>query len=93
MTTQGYFHLHAPQPDTVALVRKRCPTCERRRYFVMMHTPWYGVSGTCLHCGDSWEDGERLERPFVPGWRNRAIRDARDRYRRHRDRLAKGDAA
>jgi hypothetical protein len=38
---------------------------------------WYGSEWTCAGCGDSWADGERLERPFAPGWRRRSIERVR----------------
>jgi hypothetical protein len=37
----------------------------------------YGTTWTCCGCGDSWQDGERGERPFAPGWRKRSIEHAR----------------
>lgn len=57
-----------------------CPTCDRRRRFVCRWEAWYGVSVTCLGCGDSWCDGERYERPFLRGWRQAAIRRAKQRW-------------
>jgi hypothetical protein len=54
-----------------------CPTCERRRRFAGFDQAWYGVTLTCLACGDSWSDGEMLERPFRRGWRDRARAEAR----------------
>ena len=42
--------------------------------------PWYGWTLTCLGCGDRWLDGERLERPFMRGWRQEAIRRAAEHY-------------
>jgi len=38
------------------------------RYF-----EWYGPSVTCLGCGESYQDGERCERPFARGWRKKSI--------------------
>ena len=35
---------------------------------------WYGWDVACLHCGESWGDGERIERPFAPGWRKRRVK-------------------
>jgi len=54
-----------------------CPTCQRMRRFLCQFQEWYGWAQTCLGCGDVWEDGERLERPFVRGWRQDSIRRAR----------------
>lgn len=57
-----------------------CPTCERRRRFVIHWELWYGDAATCLGCGDRWMDGERGERPFARGWREKAKAKARERY-------------
>ena len=86
------LHVHAPQPDRAAIQRHACPTCGRRTYFTMTSTPWYGPTHTCLRCGDTWQEGERLERPFAPGWRARAVQAARDHYRRVRALLPKEES-
>lgn len=58
-----------------------CPTEGRRRRMVQVFGgAWYSDEITCLGCGDSWCDGERGERPFTPGWRARAIAEAKARY-------------
>lgn len=57
-----------------------CPTCDRNRRFVTMHQHWYGTTWTCCACGDSWADGERLTRPFSPGWRQKAAVAAKKRW-------------
>lgn len=79
-----YVHVHAPQPDAFGISRNRCPTCQRRTFFVWRHTPWYGSDDTCLRCGEEWQDGERSERPFAPRWRERNKEAARKLYRRLR---------
>ena len=76
------LHIHAPQPTEKRIVRTECPTCERRTYFVDFFTPYYGWVMTCLKCGDKWEDGERLPRPFKPRWRAESKARAKARYRR-----------
>jgi hypothetical protein len=55
----------------------RCPTCAQRRRFAGYDQAWYGPTWTCCGCGDSWGDGERLERPFRRGWRPDAIQRAK----------------
>jgi len=80
----GWVHVHAPRPDSVVLRRVHCPTCERRRFFVVSHTPWYGINETCLWCGERFDDEGRAERPFERGWRKRSIESARRHYRRYR---------
>lgn len=58
------------RPDFTRLrAVKYCPTCERRRRFAGLAQEWYGTIWTCCSCGDAWEDGERLPRPFVRAWR------------------------
>ena len=57
-----------------------CPTCKRRRRFVCTLYEWYGWMVTCCGCGDSWEDGERLPRPFKPRWRSEAIAKAKKQW-------------
>lgn len=58
----------------------RCPTCDRRRRFVVMLQPWYDPIWTCCACGDAWAGGERLPRPFARGWRARESARARARW-------------
>lgn len=57
-----------------------CPTCDRRRRFVVFFQAWYGGTWTCCGCGDSFADGQRLPRPFKRGWRAESIRSARRRW-------------
>jgi predicted RNA-binding Zn-ribbon protein involved in translation (DUF1610 family) len=64
-----------------------CPTCERRRRMWMENCAWYGPHWTCLSCGDSWQDGERLMRPFARGWRQQSIAAARRRMEHLRERV------
>lgn len=61
------------------LIRRiaHCPTCKTRRRFIGADALWYGTTWTCCRCGDSWADGERMERPFARGWRAEATRRAR----------------
>lgn len=55
----------------------RCPTCKKKRKFWCWFQEWYGWHVTCLACGEAWQDGEMLERPFAPGWRKERIVAAR----------------
>lgn len=63
-----------------ALVRRRvvqCPTERRRRRMVQVYGGlYYSDHLICLGCGDQWSDGERGERPFARGWREKASRHA-----------------
>lgn len=70
-------HVHAPRPSSVSCVVLTCPTCERPRRFLVRYYDWYGASKICAGCGDTWHDGEREERPFARGWRQKSIEYAR----------------
>jgi hypothetical protein len=66
-----------PATIDVRLIRD-CPTCQQRRRFAGFDSPpWYGVILTCCACGDTWSDGERQERPFARGWREKSAAKAR----------------
>lgn len=73
------LHVCAPPTHWGRGVR-HCPTCDRRRRFVVFFQPWYGGTWTCCACGDAWSDGERLPRPFARGWRTAAAARARARW-------------
>ena len=68
----------------VGVVRRKyldCPVCERRtRFVIRFGGAWYGSTGTCCRCGDSWQDGEQGERPFARGWRKEAIAIAQQEW-------------
>lgn len=70
-------HIHAPPVVDFRTLRRKCPTCGRRRTMFASLQEWYGWHVTCLACGESWQDGERCSRPFVPGWRRRNIAAAK----------------
>lgn len=49
-----------------------CPECDDQHGFVVRWDgAWYGQT---LYgaCGDTWQDGFRMERPFQRGWRKKA---------------------
>lgn len=75
------IHIHAPLPCRKECRREKCPVCEKRSVILSWFTDWYGWSSTCLRCGDRWEDGELLPRPFAPRWRERNKEEARKRWR------------
>ena len=58
------------------VVEQHCPTCKGERPMLMQFEVWYGWYTTCLGCGERWGDGERLPRPFAPGWRKHSIQRA-----------------
>lgn len=58
-----------------------CPTCNTTRRFVVCVQEWYDPIATCCFCGDSWEGGVRLPRPFKRGWRTEASESAKRRWK------------
>lgn len=60
--------LCSPTTIYVRTVR-RCPVCGKRRRLVGFDQLWYGITWTCLGCGDQWCGVELLPRPFRPRWR------------------------
>ena len=79
MICEPILHIHAPQPDRTEVKEIWCPNCGASREMLAEHVPWYGWGLTCLSCGDAWEDGERLPRPFKPRWREESITRAQER--------------
>lgn len=75
----GTVHVYAPDTFWQRTI-EHCPTCKRRRRFVVMHQIWYDPTATCCGCGDSWTSGYRDARPFARGWRDTAVRRARQRW-------------
>ena len=69
------LHIHAPKGESFSVVN-HCPTCDRMRRMAGVAYEWYGTTLTCAGCGEEWQDGERAERPFFPGWRRRNIAEA-----------------
>lgn len=66
--------------DNAETLKKRylwCPTDECTTEMVVRDEGWYGLTKMCCKCGDSWSDGERLSRPFKPGWRAERVRKYR----------------
>ena len=69
--SKALVRVHAPRPDAVTRARRRCPTCQRSVRMLGTHVPWYGWTFRCCECGDGWDEGGRLPRPFERGWRKR----------------------
>lgn len=69
------------RPDTLWVRTVRCcPVCGQRRRLVGFDQLWYGITWTCLGCGDMWCGEELLERPFKPRWRQENIARASKRW-------------
>jgi len=62
-----------------------CFNCKVNRRCLSLFQEWYGWTITCLTCGDSWADGEVLERPFQRGWRKEAVARAKELWERYKD--------
>lgn len=61
-----------PPPGVYYRKISHCPICERRRRTVIRWDgAWYGTTVYCA-CGDRWQDGELVPRPFRKGWRKEA---------------------
>lgn len=73
------LHIHAPPILNRECLVIDCPTCERQRRAFGFLQEWYGWHLTCAGCGDQWQDGEMVGRPFAPGWRRQNIEYARKR--------------
>lgn len=65
-------HVNRPETCWVRTVQN-CPVCRQRRRLVGFDQLWYGITWTCLGCGDQWSGGELLPRPFRPRWRQDSI--------------------
>lgn len=66
--------------DAEARRIRLCPTEGKRRRMYGSFQFWYGWHVTCLGCGDSWEDGEQLPRPFKRAWRKDAVKRAKAQW-------------
>lgn len=73
-----------PGAPATEIVRQHCATCGRERYFIRREFQWQGFYDVCLGCGDGWSGGELLPRPVRRGWRQDAIRRAKERFRADR---------
>jgi transposase-like protein len=58
----------------------RCPTCKTRRRFVQALFVWYDSIFTCCGCGDQFSEGYRMQRPARRGWRDDAVRRAKQEW-------------
>ena len=71
------MHISRPRWTEWSKRRGMCPCCLSRRTMVGLYQEWYGWMVTCLGCGDRWNDGELMPRPFCRGWRQDNIKVAR----------------
>lgn len=71
------MHINYSHMDDVSRMVRMCPNEKRRRRMFGWFQNWYGWNITCLGCGEQWADGEWLERPFKPRWRQENIDHAK----------------
>ena len=81
---QPYIHINWTRYSRRVLAKEHCPNCKRKTFFVSFFQDWYGWDSTCLKCGDSWQDGEMSERPFLRGWRKKSIEQAKKTWRKYK---------
>ncbi len=74
MTT---VHINWTRYTKITLPRIFCFHCDRKTDFVTAFQEWYGWSGTCLNCGERFQDDEWIARPFQPRWRKENIAEAK----------------
>lgn len=71
-----------PHYAEIKLSRSHCFCSEKRsRWMLCLFDPWRGWRQTCLRCGEQYGDGEQLQRPFKPRWRQENIQRAERFYR------------
>lgn len=66
------IHVNSPKSSYIQ-ERRECPICGKHTRIVGYFQHWYGMTWTCMTCGDMWADGEILPRPFKRGWRQENI--------------------
>lgn len=76
---EPYVHVYRPAVFTARRILF-CPTCDRRRRFVVSSFIWFDPTAQCCACGETWHGSERAARPFARGWRTEAIRNAQQRW-------------
>jgi hypothetical protein len=80
------IHICSPAVIDCKIKVRYCPTCEHRRKRLVEFFEWYSPTVTCLTCGDSWIDRERVGRPVGhKNWRTEYASDAKARYRAWRE--------
>ena len=67
-------HVCFSRKDDERVGFRRCPSCKRpKAQFYSWFQEWYGWHTTCCECGERFADGEWLDRPWLPGWREKNI--------------------
>ena len=75
------FSVHINNAPVVKQVveTSHCPTCDSLRKMLLQISGRYDMvhRHVCLACGETWHDGERMERPFAPRWRKQNVEQAK----------------
>lgn len=79
----SYIHIHSPSITDRRVTEDECPTCKKKTTFYGWFQEWYGWHETCLECGEQWQEGEQLERPFERAWRKKNIEHAKSEVEKH----------
>ncbi len=75
------IHINRPRLEAAGNPVAYCPTCTVATVFWSSFHHWYGWTSTCSQCGDAWQDGEMMPRPYFCGpWREDAKRSAAARW-------------
>lgn len=77
------IHIDFTRVDEQRIIRSYCPNCNQVSGFYAWFQDWYGWHETCLRCGDQWNDGEHVPRPFKPGWRKENIENAKQTWKQN----------
>ena len=59
----------------------RCPSCRKRRRFLVRFGGWYGDTLTCCGCARSWADGYQYPFTRSEAKRRRLREDAAERWK------------
>ena len=78
----GGLHIYAPPAIKRRIWAADCPVCGKWTRLMGFFYEWHGWTTICLRCGDRWSDGEIHERPFMRGWRQKSVADAKAHWRR-----------
>jgi len=84
---ENMTHVNWTRYSKVQCKLLHCPNCSKkdygnpRRRCLCEFQEWYGWNVTCISCGEQWQDGEMLPRPFAPHWRKDNIENAKKRLR------------
>ena len=76
------IHIFAPPTQKSYIERQDCPTCAKKRFFIVHTYEWFAPTYICVKCGETWHGDEMQERPFCRGWRKDSVSRAKQYYRK-----------